>query len=299
MRSSVVLCVHGGVMISRNRDKNIVIISFLAIPLILLTMFTIYPVFAMLAYSFTNWNGFSVTKFVGFDNYVKVFSDEQYWSVLRVSLYYLVAGLIQVFLALCLANMLSHKIRGGGIFKGLIFFPFLMNTVAITFIFLMFFEQGGAFDMILDTLGLEHLKRLWIADPKIGNITLSFINLWKFTGYNFVIFLGAIQSVPADPYEAATIDGANNFQKFRFITLPSIKNMIALMTIFSVTGALTVFDIPFIMTRGMNGTGTFLTTIINTAFKFNKYGLASALSVVLLFLVGTITLIQRRCFKEG
>lgn len=281
------------------REKTILIVSFLAIPLFLLLLFTFYPIAVMLINSFTEWNGLSSPEgFVGFANYVRIFTTEKYRMVFNNVIYYLAAGLIQQVLALYFATLLSKQIRGGGFFKGVIFFPFIMNTVAVTFIFQMFFEINGGFDSILASLGAAGVGVKWIADPKVVKFTLAFIYLWKNIGYSFVIYLGSMQSIPSDYYEAVSIDGANSWQSFWAITFPGMKSIIGLLTTFAIVGSVAVFDIPYILTRGTNGTNTFTTTLIETAFQYNLYGVACAMAVLLMIFVTIVMLVKNVVFKE-
>lgn len=281
------------------REKKILIFLFLLIPMLLLLTFTVYPVIAMLYYSFTNWNGYGPpSEYVGFANYTEIFTNPKYWTVFENSLYYLVAGLIQQLIGLLLAALLLNAIKFGNFFKGVIFFPFLINTVAVSLIFLMFYEKGGILDSVLTLFGLEHLSKLWMADSAVVKFSLAFTSLWKNFGYSFVIYLGAMQSVPNDIFEAADIDGANGWQKFRFITFPTIKMVVGLMTLLTVVGSVSVFELPFIMTKGLNDTNTFLTTTIDVAFTYSQFGLASALSIVLLLILTIIVVIRQLLFKE-
>lgn len=280
------------------REKSILIVSFLAIPLFLLLLFTFYPIAVMLFNSFTQWNGLSSPEgFVGFDNYIRIFTTEKYRMVFNNVVYYLFAGLIQQILALYFATLLSKRIWGGSFFKGVIFFPFIMNTVAVTFIFQMFFEINGGFDSIMASMGVASGLK-WIADPKLVKFTLAFIYLWKNIGYSFVIYLGSMQSIPSDYYEAASIDGANAWQAFWAITFPGMKSIIGLLTTFAIVGSVAVFDIPYILTRGTNGTNTFTTTLIETAFQYNLYGVACAMAVLLMIFVAVVMLFKNRVFKE-
>lgn len=281
------------------RERNLLIFSFLIFPMILLALFVVYPVITMIAYSFTDWNGYGVSaSFVGLKNYIKVFTDSKYWSVFGNSVYYLAAGLLQQLMSVMLASLFMKPKGGMGFFKGSIFFPYLINTVAVTFIFLMFYEKGGTLDSILRFCGLEACSRLWIADPVVVKFSLAFTSVWKNLGYSFLIYLGAMHSVPSEIYEAAEIDGAGSAAKIRYITLPNIKMVIGLMLMMTIVGSLTVFEIPFIMTKAQNGTNTFLSTIVDVAFTYNQFGLASALSIVLLILITIIVIIQKVILKE-
>ncbi|RMB59054.1 sugar ABC transporter permease [Tessaracoccus antarcticus] len=268
---------------------------FLLVPLALLITFGYVPVANMFWYSVTDWNGVSKVKnFVGMDNYVEFFTRPELFGVFRVSLYYLAASIIQMSLALYFATILSFSTRFKNLFKGILFFPYLINGVAISFIFLFFFQPAGTLDSVLGLLGIsQDSLPLWLGDPAIINFSLAGTSVWRYTGLNFVLFLGAIQSIPGQIYEAADLDGASRWNQFRYIIAPSIKPIISLSFILAVSGSLSVFEIPFIMTDGANGSATFVIQTVKTAFNNNKVGLASAMAVVLLVIVLVVTWIQR------
>ncbi|PJI93584.1 carbohydrate ABC transporter permease [Luteimicrobium subarcticum] len=271
---------------------------FLLLPLAFLLVFTYVPVFNMVGYSFTSWDGLDVQMpFVGLDNYVKIFTTPELFRVFLVSLYYLAGAVVQMGLALYFATILSFNTRFRNFFKGIIFFPYLINGVAIGLVFLFFFRPGGTLDAVLAAVGFHHPPQ-WLGDPSIANWSLAATSVWRYMGLNFVLFLGAIQSIPGELYEAADLDGANSWQKFRFIIAPGIRQIIGLTFILSVAGSLSVFELPYVMTGGANGTTTFVIQTINTAFTFQKVGLASAMAVVLLVIVLVVSWIQRRVFPD-
>ncbi|MCA1292958.1 sugar ABC transporter permease [Paenibacillus sp. alder61] len=285
--------------LSYKTQRKIIIFAFSLIPVVLLFTFAYLPVFNMFKYSFTDWNGYSKHyDFVGFENYKTIFTDSKYFSVFKVSLYYFAATFIQMGLALYFATILSFNVRFKNFFKGVLFFPYLLNGVAIGFIFLFFFRPDGTLDTIMQALGLGAYTQGWLLNPNIINISLAGASLWRYMGFNFIIFLGAISSIGRDVYEAAEIDGANRWHQFRHIILPSIKNIVQLNLILAISGAISAFDIPYIMTGGSNGSNTFVIQTVTTAFKYNKLGLASAMAVVLLFIVIIVTLLQRLLIKE-
>ena len=150
----------------------------------------------------------------------------------------------------------------------------------------------------MKAIGLGDQIHLWLGDRSINNISLAFTSIWRYTGFNFLVFLGAIQSINPEVYEAAEIDGANRWDEFRYIIMPSIRNIIFLNIILGVSGSLSVFDIPYIMTGGSNGTTTFVIQTIDTAFKYNKVGLASAMAIILLIIVIVVSLVQRLATQE-
>ncbi|WP_461206135.1 carbohydrate ABC transporter permease [Clostridium sp. DL1XJH146] len=285
--------------LSYKKQRIIIIAAFLIIPLFLLLTFSFWPLEKMIVYSFYDWNGFSKNKeFVGFENYITVFTRPEYFSVFKVSLYYLVGSFVQMALALYFATILSAKVRGKNIFKAILFFPYLLNGVAVGFVFLFFFKPTGTLDTVMNLMGLGAFTQKWLGNPDLINISLAGASIWRYIGFNFIIFLGAIQSIPGSIYEAAEIDGASKWHQFKYIIFPSIKRIIELNLILAIKGALSVFEIPFIMTDGANGSKTFVIQTLDTAFEFGKFGLASAMAVVLLIIVIITAIIQKKFFRD-
>lgn len=285
--------------LSKKWEKRLLVFSFTIIPILLLLVFSYYPLVKMVQYSLTDWNGYSKDpNFVGLENYKTVLTNPNYFSVFKTSLYYFIATFFQLGIALLFATILSFKVKFANFWKGILFFPYLLNGVAIGFIFLYFYKGGGTLDTVLKAIGLGDQIKLWLGDRSINNISLAFTSIWRYTGFNFLVFLGAIQSINPEVYEAAEIDGANRWDQFRYIILPSIRNIVFLNIILGVSGSLSVFDIPYIMTGGSNETSTFVIQTIETAFKYNKVGLASAMAIILLFIVIVVSLIQKVVTSE-
>ncbi len=272
---------------------------FLLVPVALLLLFTYVPVVNMFWYSLTKWDGLDKTKeYVGLQNYQEVFTRPELFGVFRVSLYYVAGAFVQLALALYFAMILSFNTRFRNLFKGVIFFPYLINGVAIAFIFLYFFRPGGVLDTVLDGVHLGSLQRQWLGDRATVNYSLAGVSVWRYLGLNFVLFLGAIQSIPNELYEASSIDGASRWHQFRYIIVPGIKPVISLSFILAIAGALSVFEIPYIMLAGANGSATFVIQTVDTAFKFHKVGLASSMAVVLLVMILIVTWVQRRIVPD-
>lgn len=271
---------------------------FLLVPVGLLVVFTYLPLASLLSYSVYKWDGISPTReFQGWGNYLQIFQRPELFGVFGVSLYYFAGAFIQMGLALYLATILSFRTRFRNLFKGLVFFPYLINGVAIAFIFLYFLRPDGGLDSLLGSVG-QHDPPQWLGDRKVINYSLAGVSVWRYLGLNFVLFLGAIQSIPSEVLEAGEIDGASRWQQFRYIIVPSIRPIIGLTFILSIAGALSVFEIPYIMTGGANGSSTFVIQTVNLAFKSQKVGLASAMAVVLLVIVLIVTWIQRRAIPD-
>ena len=279
-------------------------ILFLALPIILLVTFTFIPALDMVIFSFQNRDPYGTNPtYAGFSNYVTIFTDKDYLETFKNSLYYLVGSFIQQALALLLASILCSKIRAKGLFKGILFFPYMMNGVAVSLIFRRFFQKGdgitnteGTLNSILMLLGGEPGR--WLSDPNLVNICLVFASIWRYIGFDIIMYISAIQSISPDIYEAADLDGANAWQRFWYIVFPSIRPIVGLQLILAIKGAVSVFEIPYIITEGKNGTSTFVIKTIETAFKYQKVGLASAMAVVLLAIILIVTAIQKAFFKE-
>lgn len=286
-------------MLSNKTKKERQLISyFLFCPLLLLFTFGLYPICALIEYSFTSWNGLSPTKeYVGFANYIKIFTDPTYIKVFLNSFVYFISGIIQIIIALFFAIMLSGKVRGKNFFKATFVFPFLISGMAVAMLFRVFFSPGGSFDSLLSFLGLEDHIRYWLGDPRIVNTTLGAISIWKNTGKSFILYFGAIQSVPLEHYKLADIEGASSWQKIRFIILPGIQIVLKINFILLTIGAISAFELPLILTNGANGTTTFLLQTMKTAFEKKQYGMAASMAVIVSLVIITITTIQNKWHK--
>lgn len=296
---------YAGKRLSRQyTNKMLTVILFLLIPTVLLFIFTYIPAFNMFRYSFEERDQFGVNvKFIGFENYKTIFNTPEYFSTFKNSIYYLFGSFIQLGLALFLATILCSKIRFSNFFKGVLFFPYMINTVAVAVIFRRFFQRGdgitntdGTLNSIITLLGGDPVK--FLSTEGLVNICLVFVSIWRYIGFDLVMFIGAIQSVSPDIYEAAELDGANRWQVFRYIIAPGIRPIILLQMILAVKGAISVYEIPYIITGGRFGSSTFVIQTTETAFKFQKVGLASAMAVVLTIIIIIVTVIQKLCFKE-
>ena len=278
------------------KQQKVVAFLFLLIPVALTIVFGYLPFVSMVEYSFMRWDGMGEKEFIGFKNYVDALTRPENYRVFKVALYYLVASVVQIALALFFATILSFNLKGKSFFKGVLFFPYLINGVAIGLIFLYFFRDTGTLNTFLKFLGFKG-DTLWLTDPKIVNWSIAFTSVWRYMGYNMIMFLGAIQSIPSEIYEAAELDGANYWDVFWHIILKTIMPIVKLMVILSITGSLSAFETPYIMTGGGNGSETFVIRTVDTAFKYNKIGLASAMAIILTIIVLIVTAIQEKYFK--
>ena len=280
------------------KQRRIFILVSLAVPVLLLVGFVVFPAIDLFRMSFTDWDGLSPTSnFIWFENYIDMFHNPDLWQSLSNNAVYFFAHLLMIPVELAFAVLLNSKLRGAKFYKTMVFMPYIINGVAISYAFSYFFSPiNGAFDSILEALKLGMLSQSWLSDPKIVNFVLAFVSLWRYSGYHVVLFLAALQSVSRDIQEAAIIDGANTWQMFRYIQIPSIMLMVDFILFDNIRGALQVFDIPFVMTSGGPGyaSSTFTLYTIKTAFTFSDFGLASTMAVAIMVLIVVIYLVQNK-----
>ncbi|MBR6849854.1 MAG: sugar ABC transporter permease [Lachnospiraceae bacterium] len=283
---------------SRKTQRIITIACFMFIPLLLLFTFTYLPFGKMVGFSFYKMKYIGERTFVGLKNYKKVFSEPEYFSSLKLSFFYMAGALVQLAISLYLATVLSFKVKGGDIFKGFMFFPYLINGIAVGFIFKFFFTRGFVFDTVLQWCGCNVDKLpYWLRDQGVNNWSLAGTSIWRYFGQNMVLFIGAIMSVDNDLYEAAMLDGCNKWQQFFYITLPNIRTVLFLNVILSITGSLSAFEPPYVITSGANGTATYFVKMHEVAHTSQKVGQASAMAVVLLIIILFATLLQNVLLK--
>ncbi|WP_245590282.1 carbohydrate ABC transporter permease [Cohnella panacarvi] len=288
--------------LSYKTQKYMILFGFLTIPLALLGAFSLYPAAALFYFSLTDWDGIGFDQsWVGFANYKEIFTRPDIFAAFKNNLYYFIGGLLQTAVALYFAVVLNGRLKGKYVFRVLLFLPYVLHSVATVIMFKnVYHAEYGSLNIFLGAIGLESWQQLWLGNPHIVNFSLAFISMWKYFGLSMVIFIGALQSIPNDLYEASKIDGAGSWQTFRFITLPSLRKVIELMLVLTLTGALEAFDIPYVMMLGAGGTSTFVIQTVDMAFKFENFGLASAMAVVLLMIVLFFIAIQRKVlFREG
>lgn len=285
-------------MSSLAKKRRRFIFLSLVIPMALLVAFVVVPGIDLFRMSFTNWDGYSSSSsFIGLENYKSMFQNKDLWMSLKNNAVYFVVHLCMIPVELAFAILLTSKLRAAKFYKTMVFMPYIINGVAIAYAFSYFFSPiNGAFDAILDVLHLGFLSRSWLSDVKIVNYVLSFVSLWRFSGYHVILFMAALQSLPQDVQEAARVDGANSWQMFKYIQIPAIMLMVDFVLFDNIRGALQVFDIPFVMTGGGPGyaSSTFTLYTISTAFTYSNFGLASTMAVAIMVMIVVIYVVQNK-----
>lgn len=272
------------------KQKKLTLVAMLAVPTILLAIFVIYPLINMIVLSFQKWDGNSVDKiWVGFKNYYRLFTNSPVsWRALLNNGMYLFFGLAIIPLQILISGLLTSGLRGANFYKVTIFLPYIINSVAIGYAFSFFFSPvSGGFNGLLQMAHLDHLIQHWLSDENVVNFTLNFVSYWKVFGFNIVLISAALTSISTEQLESASVEGANIFQKLWYIQIPQIGKTLNIIVFMTIAGALQVFDIPFIMTSGgpNYASTTFSLYAINLAFKYEDYGLAAAMAVVLILFI--------------
>lgn len=274
------------------------ILFFVCLPVGVLVLFTYIPFLNVIKDSFFSKTYTADYGYVGLDNYTFILSNPEYRQAFANSIYYIVAAVIQVALSLILAVFLCRA-RFAALFKALIVLPYMINGMAIGYIFRLFYTHGYVLDSLLMALGLE-LESLpyWLRDQSVNNWAIAFASVWRYTGISLVIFIGAIGSIHRSLFEASWLDGADSFAQFRYIIWPSIRFVVFVELFLSVVTSLSEFELPYaIASGGANGTATYMTYIYKIAFSERKIGVASAMTVILLSTIALSILLVMQAVK--
>ena len=204
----------------------------------------------------------------------------------------------QLVFAFILAVIVNGKFRGLNFFKGVLIIPYLLNGVIVSTIFIIFFNNSCTLNTILQFFGVVNTPQ-WLQNLKLVNPAIASISIWRYYGMNFIMFFGALQTIPSELFEAAAMDGCKKLQEILYISIPSIRNVLFINILLSISGSIQVYEIPYIMMNGSNGTTTPVIQINQSAFSDNKYGFAAALSILVFVIVVIVVGIQRVITKKG
>lgn len=279
------------------RNKKIIIVTFLVIPVIHLLIFSYIPIVTNVLWSFTNYKGVGTPKFIGLKNYQRIFTESQYIRTFKNCIWYMIVAVPQLVFAFALAVVVNGKFRGLKLFKSILIIPYLLNGVIVSTIFIIFFNNSGTLNSLLSLIGIEGPK--WLQQLNLVNPSIASISIWRYYGMNFIMFFGGLQTIPTELYEAAAIDGATKWQEIKYISIPSIKNVLFINILLSISGSIQVYEIPYIMMNGSNGTVTPVIQIQQSAFSDDRLGFAAALSIVVFIVVVIAVCLQNIVTKRG
>lgn len=279
---------------------------FIAPTIILLTLFSLVPIIIALLISFTNLNltglaNWSAVNFTGLENYKDILGDPIFIKSISNTLFYVVFGVpFVIIFSLGIAVLINFgKARIFKVFRAVFYMPSITNVVAVAVVWSYLYNpQIGLFNYLLKLLHLPDVP--WLQDPTMAKVSLIILALWRAIGFNMIIFLAALQGIPKTYYEAADIDGANNWQKLIKITIPLLRFAIFFVSITTMIGWLQFFEEPLIMTQGkpLDGTTSVALFIYRNGFQLSKFGYAAAASVILFVSIIIVTLIQFRLQKK-
>ncbi len=293
----------------QERKNTLIAYSFLAPNFLGFAVFTLVPVLCAIALSFFEWNGGDISRirFVGLDNYTSIFAVKKVAEkgigyffnradlgiTLKNTVYYTAVTVpLTIVCAMALAILLN-KIKGALVFRTVFFFPYVASMVAICVCWSFMMMKNGPVNQMIMAVGIDFNKS-WTADSVMAMWAIILVSVWRNMGYYMVLYLAALQGIPRELMEAATVDGANKWQQFRHVTLPQLKPTTFFVSVMMVISCFKIFDVVAIMTDGGPGRSTkmLVTYIYDEAFNKIRYGSASAIAMVLLVIVLLVTIIQ-------
>ncbi|WOC33128.1 MULTISPECIES: carbohydrate ABC transporter permease [Caproicibacterium] len=285
----------------RKMRNNLIAYSFIAPNFIGFAVLTLVPILSAVVLSFANWNGTTQIQWVGLGNYAKLFGDRIFkQSFLNTIIYSVATVPLTIVASLALAVLLNRKLFARNFFRTVSFFPYVASMVAVAAVWNALFDPNkGMINETLSALGVQNPPR-WIADPHWAMVDLILFSVWKMMGYYMIIYLAGLQGINPELYEAASLDGANGWQRFRFVTLPQLSSTTFFVLMMVIIQCFKVYDIVYMITQGGPGTATYVLVydIYQVAFRDLRYGYASAISMVLFVLVLAITIVQFRVEKR-
>jgi ABC-type sugar transport system permease subunit len=272
---------------------------FIAVPVLSIIVFLFIPMIASFWWSLNDFSGIQAATFVGLKNYIQLFTADPIFikTLLNTTLFVLMGMGIGPSLGMLTALLLNQKVRFQSVFRTAYYLPVMTSLVVVSTIWVMLYNQNGLLNSLVTELGFTKVG--WLSDPRVALVSVALASVWQGFGFETVIFLAAMQSIPRELYEAAMMDGANPSQRFWYITLPSLRHVIVFVYIYGIIGSYQVFDQVYVMTRG--GPVYSTSTIVHylfTKFMDLRLGYASAIAYVLFAILVIFSFIQWRFFTE-
>lgn len=265
--------------------------------LLIYTFFVIIPIFWSAYYGFFNWSGVTDATFIGFDNYKEVIRNSIFWKSFKNNMIIVAASVFgQVPIALGFALLLRKSNLFHRFVRSAIFLPMVISTVVVGLIWgYIYNPQFGIVNTILTSIGLESWTRAWLSDPSVNMYAVAIPIIWNYIGPYLIIFIAAIQNIPSEIEEAASLDGALGFKKLYYVTLPMLWTTIKVAVVLCISGSLKAFDQVFVMTGGGPAQSTELmaTYMYNNTFLIYRYGYGSAISTMIVILSLTLIAISQ------
>ncbi len=271
---------------------------------VLIVLFVVYPLLRGVQMSLYQWNLMAPAQsiFIGLDNYTRAFGDPTFWIAARnTGLYAAVTVPLQMVLGLAAALLLNQAVRGRTFFRALFYLPVVTSWLIVSFVFRYLFDDLGPINYVLvNVLHLLDRPVGWLHESWVtAEVPINALGVWKGIGWNMVIFLAGLQSVPPELHEAAAVDGAGIWQRFRYVTLPLLRPTILFVAVVLTIGAFNVFLSVFLLTGGgpQSSTETMLSYMYTQAFKFLDFGYGTTLALLLGAAIVVLAFIQRRLLR--
>lgn len=284
-----------------NREEVLTAGLFLLPALAVLGVFVFYPIVSAGHISLTSWNGFSpVKEFIGFDNYVRLSEDPEFWNSLLVTcLYALGVCVLSVASGLVVALLLDAPLRGRGFYRGVYFLPAVTSSVAAAIVWRYMLDPSGFVNTVLEKVGIQGPD--WLQDRWLALGALTLLTVWKNVGFNAILYLTALQALPESVFEAAQIDGATVWQRIRYMTIPLLKPMTFFVVVQALITSFQAFDLVYILTGGgpQGGTEVLGMIMYREAFRLSDFGYGTSIAFVTLFLVLGVSLVNWRTSGSG
>lgn len=282
--------------------KNLIIeLTFVAPALVLFLIFVIYPFISTLYYSFTQWDGITKPVFIGIDNFVRLFQEESFSIALKNTILFALSGLlISNTLSLLLALVLNGAGKMQSILRTVFYLPGVVSFVTMSIVWSAIYHYNGPINQILKNAGLGSLAKEWLGNYNTVIPSMIVIMVWGGVGFGVIVFLAGLNSISAELYEAAELDGAGPLNKFKAVTFPLLMPSITVVTFLGLATTLKLFDLPFTLTGGGPGdaSNTIAMIIYKQAFSYNNYGYATAGGIILFAFVMAVSLIQMHLTKS-
>ena len=279
------------------RMPTATIVAFLLPALVLYGGFVLYPIVQSMRYSLFDWNGLEpLTDFVGLDNFRRAWGDQLFRNALKHNAIILVVSLLlQLPFAMALAVLLNSKIKGRAVMRTVFFAPYVLSEVVTGVVWRQILRPDGLLNRSLEGAGAGGLVQGWLSDPDVVLYVLFFVLSWKYFGIHMILMLAGLQQVPSELKEAASIDGATAWENFRYVTLPLLGPTVRVSIFLSVIGALQVFDLVWVTTKGGPvGASSTMATYLYDQFRNGLFGYASAVSIVIFGLSLLVAILYQR-----
>lgn len=275
---------------------------FLAPSLLVIAVFVLYPIGAVVYYSFTEYNIVTPPVWVGFRNYQQLFQDDIFWKAMGHSFTYLLVTPIIICLSILLAIVVNRKLPGIQAFRALFFIPVVSGSIAVGIAWRLMWERNGIINGIFLSWGLLEEPIQWLAEPAFTLPIAMALTTWLGVGYYMMIFLAGLQNVPEELYDAAVIDGCTTWQKHWHVSIPGLRPQITFVAVISSLAALQVFNEIFTLTGGLGGILNSGVTMVfylwRKAFRLNQAGMASAIAMVLLVITLAFSILNMRLLER-